>query len=172
MSGIDRLSLALALLALVLAGLLLRREADTAVVSLPLLDPGAPPGSLQGPGEAEAVLRAKAALVGDLYTVEDLARGLLLLERGELPGVAPLTDSERAEVAALLRQADADRTELLALEQQIRAAEAELGEIGLQLAATLTPEQRARVLAERDRVSVGGVERAYWDAVLQSVEAP
>lgn len=172
MKAVDRLNLALLALALVLAGLLLRREAATPVVSLPLLDAGAPPGALQGPGEAEAALHAKALLMGELYTVEDLARGALLLQQGQLEGVPPLSDSERAELAEALREADADRTELLALEQQIRSTEAEMGEIGLQLAATLSPEQRAWVVAQRDRVSVGEVERAYWDAVLAAVEAP
>lgn len=172
MIWLDRLSGALLLLALVLAGLLLRRDLETPVATLPLLDAAAPPGALQGPGEAEAALRAKVMVLGDYYTVEDLARGVLALEQGGLDGVAPLSDGEREAVAALLREADQHRTELLALEEQIRGAEAELGEIGIQLAASLTPEQRARVIAQRDQVSVGEVERAYWDAVLNALAAP
>ena len=139
---------------------------------LPIQSPGDPPGALHGPGRAEAALQSKLVAVGDYLTVEDLARGALALERGELPGAPPLTGGERARLATLLAEADAHRTELLNLEGEIARVEGELGALARALAASLTPAQRDWIRAQRDRVSVGEVERAYWDAALQAVGAP
>ena len=172
MSAAERLPLALALLALALALPLALRPSGEALRLLPLLGPHDPPGALQGPGEAERALQARAAAIGDYLTIEDLARGVLLLERGELPGVSPLSEAERQEVARLLAEADAHRGELLELEQQIAAADEALGELATRLAWSLSPEQRAALRSQRNRVSVGEVERAYWDELFQVLEAP
>ncbi|MCB9745187.1 MAG: hypothetical protein H6740_21540 [Alphaproteobacteria bacterium] len=167
--ALDALTGGLLLLALVQAAGLARSRSAAPSTTLPLLLPGDPPGALQGPGEAERTLQARAVALGDYLTVEDLARGVLLMERGELPEAPPLSEAERAEVAALLAEADAHRTELLEVEGQLRAVDAELSAVAAEMAASLTPQQRAWVQQQRDRVSVGEVERAYWDAVLASL---
>lgn len=137
---------------------------------LPLMGPQDPPGALQGPGAAEAALRAGIATVGPAVTVEDLARGALALERGELTGAAPLTEAERERVLAIVQRADRHRDELLAAEARLASAEAALADRARAIAATLTPEQRAWIVAQRDAVSVGQVERAYWDELLIALE--
>ncbi|MCB9742367.1 MAG: hypothetical protein H6741_06140 [Alphaproteobacteria bacterium] len=164
------LNLGLLLLALVQAGGLALSRASTPATTLPLLLPSDPPGALQAPGEAEATLEARAVALGDYLTVEDLARGVLLLERGELEGVPPLSEAERTQVAALLRAADQHRTELLEVEGEIRGVDADLSAVSAELAARLSPAQRLQVRQQRDRVSIGEVERAYWDAVLELVD--
>jgi hypothetical protein len=169
--AVDGATTALLLLAVALAVALAARGGGGRAY-LPLQGPGDPPGALRGPGRAEAALQAKVAALGDYLTVEDLARGALALERGELPEVTPLSAGERERLAALLAEADAHRTELLALEGEIAQVESELGAVARSLAASLTPAQRDWIQSQRDQVSVGEVERAYWDAALQAVGAP
>lgn len=158
---------ALLVLALGQAVLLARggRSSDT----FPLLVPGDPPGALQGPGAAARAIRTRVGAVGELVTIEDLARGVLALEEGALPGVAPLTVAERARLAPLMKQASDHRDELLRTEAQISEAETRLGEKATEIALTLTPDQRAWIIAQRDAVSVGQVEQAYWDALLKTL---
>lgn len=134
---------------------------------LPLLKPGAAPGALQGPGAVEAGLRSQTAWVGDYVNIEDLVRGTLALEQGKLTGVAPLSDAERQALSTVMAQADQHRQELLSVESQIAAKEAELSENARQMAQQLSPEQRAWILAERDRVSVGGIEAGYWAELIK-----
>lgn len=167
-AGWDRLTLVLGIAALLQVLLLLAR--DQGVLLLPLLGAQEPPGALQGPGLAEGRVQARAAAVGDYVNVEDLARGLLAAEQG-VPGVPPLTEAERAEVAPLIAEAERHRQELLATEQRLAGAQQALAEQARRIAAGLTPEQRAWILAERDRISVGGIEAAYWEALLAEIGA-
>jgi hypothetical protein len=157
------------LLALAIVGLVLPEgEAEPVAprVGMPLPPAG---GAPRTPAES---IRAQAAALGEVVTVEDLARGVLALEQGALPGVAPLDDAERSEVARLLGEANARREELLAIEGRLAGEESRLAAAARAMAETLTPEQRAWLLAERDRASVGAVERVYWDAVLEALDAP
>ncbi len=154
----DRLLVALLVVAVVLAGMLVWRNTNTPMVVLP---------AAVRPGEAgDSVVRGQVAQVGDWLTIEDLVRGVLALERDTLDG-PPLTDAEREELHALVLQADAHRTELLEVEVALRSAEQALDARARALAAALTPEQRAWVLAQRDQVSVGSVEAAYWRDLAQ-----
>ncbi len=158
----DRLVVVLLALAVVLAGALLGRRASTPMVLLP---------ATVRPGEdADLVVYGQVARVGDWLTIEDLVRGALALETGKLAG-PPLTDAERAELHALVIQADQHRRELLELEVELRATQEALDARARAVAASLTPEQRAWVLAERDRVSVGSVEAAYWADLAQILAA-
>ncbi len=70
-------------------------------LGLPLLAAGDPPGALHAPGAPARALQGRLATVGDVLTIEDLARGVLALEQGQLPGVAPLAPGDRAEAVAL-----------------------------------------------------------------------
>lgn len=166
----DRLLLFLLALAFAEAVVLVARTRPDVRAWLPLQAAEDPPGALQGPDAATQALRARVAAVGPAVTIEDLARGTLALERGELPGVAPLSDRERAEVLALVQAADKHRDELLAVEADLAAAEAELTAKARVIAAGLTPTQRAWVMTRRDQVSVGQVEKAYWDELLVELE--
>lgn len=165
--GLDAALVALLVVALVEAGLLLARARTAPRLALPMTAAG--PGI--DPAGADRAVRASVVAVGAYVTVEDLARGVLALERGALVGAAPLSAAERAEVAALVAQADLDRRALLDTETRLRAVEAELDARARAIAASLTPEQRAWVLAERDRVSVGRVEAAYWAALAETLAA-
>lgn len=161
----DRVLVGLLALALVQAvALAARAWQGPPALPLPV---AVPPGQ-----DADLALRAQVATVGDWVTVEDLARGALALERGELPGVAPLTDGERAELRALVEQAERDRAELLRVEGELMAAQDALDAQARALAASLTPEQRAWVVEQRDVVSVGQVEAAYWAELATLLEAP
>ncbi len=159
--------LAVALVQAVLLG----RDRGEARAYVPLLGAQDPPGALQGEGAAARALAAKAAAVGEFVTIEDLARGVLALREGTLPGAAPLTEAEAARVDVIVRQAAADRLELLRVEGEIAAVEAEMQAKARAAAATLTPEQRAWIVAQRDAVSVGQVEQAYWDELLAASPA-
>jgi hypothetical protein len=141
-------------------------------LGLPLLAAGDPPGALHAPGAPARALQGRLATVGDVLTIEDLARGVLALEQGHLPGVAPLSPGDRAEVAKRLAEANARREALLALETRMAREDAALRAEAVALAATLTPEQRAWVASQRDIASVAGVERVYWDALLAVLDAP
>jgi hypothetical protein len=140
-----------------------------AVLAVPMLRPGDAPGSLHAPGAPARAARAALATQGTVITAEDLARGVLALERGELEGIPPLDAATRAEVSEALRKVNDAREALLALETKLAAEDAALAADARALAATLTPEQRAWVLAQRDQASVADVERAYWDAVLAAL---
>ncbi len=163
----DRVSLAVLVLAL---GILCHEHllgAPTAEhAAIPLLLPSDPPGSLHVPGADERALRARAASVGEVITIEDLVRLAVLLEEGrgaeagvELP---PLTKEERAALRARIRTAEEHRRALLAAEGDLAAADRALRDAATQLAAGLSPDQRAWVQANRNAVSVGEVEEAYW----------
>lgn len=160
----DLALLVLVVVALFQTGLLLHTQGAVAAY-VPLLSAGDPPGSLQGDGAAARVLAERAG-VGEYVTVEDLARGALALRGGDLDGAAPLTAEEEARLGPALAQASADRTELLKIEGEIADAEGRLVEQARAIAATLTPEQRAWIVANRDMVSVGQVEQAYWDELV------
>lgn len=149
----DRVLAVLLLVALGQAGVLAWRQVSTPRVMLP---------AAVRPGEDAALaLHGQVAAVGDWLTIEDLVRGALALEQGRLEG-PPLTEAERAELHALVLQADQHRSELLQVETELRATQDALDTRARALAASLTPEQRDWVLAQRDRVSVGSVEAAYW----------
>jgi len=137
---------------------------------LPVQQPGDPPGLLMGPGQAERVLRSRVAAVGDWVTMEDLVRGALLLAQGRLGGVEPLSDGERRRLATPLETARSHRDELLRVEEEIRGIEASMAREAREAVGALTPGQRAWILARRDQVSVGSIERAYWDALATALE--
>lgn len=167
----DLLLLLLLAIALVQAGLLLSHDGGVTGVTVLLQTASDPPGALQTSGGSEVALKARVAGVADYMTVEDVARGALALQRGELPGVAPLDDDERARLGAILHDAATHRDELLAVEGEIRGLESALRARTAEIARTLTPEQRAWVMARRDQVSIDQVERAYWDELLGAAAA-
>jgi hypothetical protein len=162
----DLLLVVLLGVAVVQAALLVRRDGGTVRAYVPLLARGEAPGGLQAPGGAARALAAHAAAVGDFVTVEDLARGVLALRDGTLPGAPALTDAERTALDPLLRRASEDRLELLRVEGDIAKVDAAMQDRARAIAATLTPAQRAWVVANRDVVSVGQIEQSYWDELL------
>lgn len=166
MKALDGALVVLAVVALVQTGMLLGARGEVRAY-VPLLAAGDPPGALSGDGAAARVLADRAG-VGEYITVEDLGRGVLALRDGSLEGASPLTPAEEARLGPALAQAAADRAELLKIEGQIAAAEAELVTKARAIAATLTPEQRAWIVANRDIVSVGQVEQAYWDELVRA----
>jgi outer membrane lipopolysaccharide assembly protein LptE/RlpB len=143
----------------------------TSVAAVPMLGSADAPGTLHAPGAPARAARAALATQGAVLTAEDLARGVLALERGELDGAPPLDAAARTQVAEGLRRVNEARESLLALETKMAAEDAALTADARALAATLTPEQRAWVLAARDSSSVADVERVYWDAVLAALPA-
>jgi hypothetical protein len=158
-------------LALVQAALIAHRDGEPRAGTFALVGPGDSQGTLQAPQGAARAIEARVGAVGDFLTIEDLARGVLALEQGSLPGVEPLSASEKARLKPILEQAARDRDDLLSTEGQIAAKEAELGAKAREIALTLTPEQRAWVIAQRDAVSVGKVEQSYWDELLKTLDA-
>jgi hypothetical protein len=171
----DRLTL-LALVATLglIAGDIAGQKPRSQRVSLPLLLPEDAPGSLHMPEADRLALRARAASVGEVLTVEDLVRVSLALSQdkaaelglGELP---PLTEAERAALLQLLQTADRHRRELLAVEGELAQAEATLNDASSRMAAALRPEQRRWIQENRNAVSVGEVEEAYWAAAQEAL---
>jgi len=142
---------------------------------VPLLMPADPPGALHAPEADTQAIHARAASVGEVLTIEDLVRVALALETGRadavgLGDVPPLTADERARLRALLDQADQHRRDLLAAEADLAQAEGALGDAAARLAATLTPAQRRWILDNRDEVSVGAIEEAYWAEARGALE--
>lgn len=160
----DRVLTALLVVAAALAGMLAFRERGTPRVVLPV---AVPMGQ-----DADRTLQAQVATVGDWLTIEDLARGALALEKGEVLTSPRLSAGEREELRRLVGQADQHRAALLQAESELRATQDALDARARALAASLTPEQRAWVVQERDRVSVGEVEAAYWAELASMLEAP
>lgn len=146
--------------------------ADQSVAYVPVMAPTDSTQAMQAPGGAERALAVKLARVGDYLTVEDLARGVLAIQQGRLQGAQPLTVDELAKLKSRVASADEHRTALLEAEAALAKAEADQDATARQIAATLTPEQKAWVLAQRDNVSVGGVEAAYWQELAAVLDAP
>lgn len=168
----DVLLVALLMVAMIQAVRLAISPAGSGQAFVPLLRAGTPIESVQGPGSADRALTTEVAVLGDWLSVEDLCRGVLALEQGELTGVAPLSPAERTRVAELVAAADAHRKALLEVEAQLAASEVALGDEARRIAATLTPEQRTWVQTQRDNVSVGQVEAAYWAELGTVLAAP
>lgn len=147
------------------------RVADLALTGLLLLGVGlAGWRALQGAGQGATALvlldpvdaRLEAAAVGEVLTVEDLARVSL---DAELP-------ADRAQaLAPRVAEARAHRDALLASEEELRRAEDELDAAAREVLALLDPAQRQWVLDQRDRVSVGEVEAATWEELARRLEA-
>jgi hypothetical protein len=150
----DRVLLVLLAIALVLAGALAWRTVATPRVLLPVT---VPVGM-----DADRALSGAVATVGDWVTIEDLARGALALESGEVLDGPRLSEAERADLRAIVQRAEEHRAALLRVEGELRAAQDQLDARARALAASLTPEQRAWVVQQRDSVSVGQLEAAYW----------
>ena len=106
--------------------------------------------------------------MGDFLTIEDLARGVLALDGGEHGG---LSAAERDALGPVVAEAVAHRQALLDNEAALAAAEAELDAAAREILAALGPEQQAWILAQRDQVSVGEVEGAYWVELARRLEA-
>lgn len=157
------------LLALALAVSLLGPSTGSRAVSgpLPLLEAGDPPGRLMAPGAAAVVTAEKVGKVGDYMTLEDVVRAAVALEQGQLAGVAPLTEAERAALREELAATAAARDDLLRVEADLQQTDAALQATTRQIVEALTPEQRAWILANRNQISVGGVEAGYWDTLLR-----
>jgi hypothetical protein len=161
---LDRLVI-LALLGALLLGLRQRLDPAAGALLLPLLRPGAGADALMGPGAEARAVAAEAAAVGELITIEDLIRACWALSAGPagLPGAPPLSAAEREALRPLVERADQQRRAWLAVEAELAAAEGRLGAAAAAAAGGLDPAQRATILGERDQISVGGVEAAYYD---------
>ena len=163
----------LTLLALALArGVYMARETPTAApAGIPLVQTDMSAGTLDKPGAVRHIATNQMAVVGEVWTIEDLARAAQMLQDGGLPGVMPLSERTAAELKDGLTKAQASREKLTTIQGEIRATEAQLVHTARQLASTLTPEQRAWIIAQRDRISVSEVEQRYWDTLLME-DAP
>ena len=156
---------ALACLVAALAVLLLRGADRGGVLLVPLLLPNEPVEGLMAPGADLARLQSRGELMGEVITIEDLIRLSWALVRDPAalpPGTAPLSEAERAALRPLVERADAERQALLEVERRLAIAEGRLGAAAADMAAELSPAQRAEVQAERDAISVGGTEAAYY----------
>ena len=147
-------------------GLLLRDQSPSSRLVIPLLLPSDPPGLLMGPGADQRVLQARLAAAGELFTIEDVVRAAVAIERGDDPNFPPLSPETRAALRERLTVADGHRRALLEVETRLQAAEGRLGAAGREMGAALDPAQRRTLQAERDAVSVGGVEEKYWNEAV------
>ncbi len=166
--ALDAITLLLLVAAVAQAVALTLRPAP-AGVALVLL-PGTPE-ELAAPGGVQGATAAVTE-VGELVTIEDLARlSLRLAEGDEVKGVAPLSAAEREALRPVVARAREHRGALLQEEAALRAAEAEVDAAALQVLAGLDPEQQRWMLAHRDELSVSGVEDAYWTRLADALEA-
>lgn len=91
------------------------------------------------------------AVLGPTLTIEDVVRGILVMEEHPEKGLALDPDQRRA-VARTLQEASRERDEMLRRAAEVRDAEARQAEIAARLLDSLTPAQR-RYLSERGAVA-------------------
>lgn len=95
-------------------------------------------GELQVPAEP---LVDGPAVLGPTLTIEDVVRGLLVMEEHPEKGLA-LDPAQRRALAPLLEAAARERDEMLRLADQRRQAEAEQAALTARVLQSLTPDQR------------------------------
>jgi hypothetical protein len=146
--------------------ILVRDHNPASRLVIPMLLPTDSPGALMGPGADQRVLRARLAAAGEVFTIEDVVRAAVAIERGDDPNFPPLSPETRTALREHLRVADGHRRALLEVETRLQAAEGRLGAAGREMGAALDPAQRRTLQGERDAVSVGGVEEKYWNEAV------
>jgi hypothetical protein len=127
--------------------------------------------SLAVPGGTRAAAEARLWRLGTILTVEDVARGLLLMLE-QAPPSESLSPEQRRRIAPLVRRAYELRQELLLTSRQAMVLESQAQILGRDVFVDLAPRQAAAITAGRDRISIGVVEERYWQALLDSIEAP
>lgn len=139
-------------------------------VLVPLLLSEDAPGSLHAPGADERAIQARALAIGEVITIEDLVRAVLVLESEAPEGLPPLTQEERAQLRVLLARASEHRDALLAVEGQLVGAEDRLDAAARELSGQLNPDQRSWIQGNRDEISVQGVEEGYWKQAQEGLK--
>lgn len=165
------LTAALLLVAIVEVGLLwsLEHGAPAGRVYTALLDETGPGAHQLGePGGTRLAADARLSQVGAMLTVEDVARGLLLLTDEDHPQA--LTAAQRRELAPLVRRAHEARMELLGEHAEVQRLDGELQELGRTMMAALEPEELEQITQDRDTISIAGVENRYWDQLLGQLD--
>ncbi len=161
----------LLLVAVVEAGLLWSMETGTPAgrIYTPLLDENGPGSQQLGqPGGTRRAADARLSQVGAMLTVEDVARGLLLLTDENHPQA--LTAGQRRELAPLVREAHEARMELLQEHAEVQRLDGELLELGQSMMAALEPDEVQHITGNRDTISIAGVENRYWDQLLHELD--
>lgn len=128
-----------------------------------------PPAGLETAGVETMTILRQAGRLGPTVSLEDFIRGLLLLE--EEGGELGLMPAQRQRLKPLVRQAFERRRELLATQDKIRALETELPATAADVMGELSDQQRERLRATRDDVSLKRFEDPYWEALLAKWES-
>lgn len=139
--------------------------------------PDAPPAPTRPPDNASLELAGvetmnilrQAGRLGPTVSLEDLVRGLLLLESES--GAPALSERQKKRLLPIVRRAFERRGELLEIEREIRALEEQLPRQAAAVLEQLLPAQRDAIRRSRDEVSLAEFEDPYWRELLAALES-
>ncbi len=160
----------LLLLCLALAEAVLLTQAGDERELVPMLRQGQGQLSNDLSMDPTRIFASRMAVAGDYVTIEDLVRGALAIQRGELDGARPLSARRREQLGEALQKALRDRDTLMELDQRQRTLQQELAAETRKLAAALDPQQLQWMVDQRNAISVGQVEQSYWQQALDVLE--
>ena len=130
---------------------------------IPLLSEEAAPRSLHGPQAVDKALFQKLERIGTPINVENIIRELH--RRPELL-------SEHPNVKQQLEKMQSTQKELLQSEERILSLETELNQLTLKMIERLSPEQKRKLLDNRNLDSVNKIEGKYWQELIQGTNKP
>lgn len=136
---------------------------DPRYVWVPLSFDSAGPGSFP-----EAPLVSGPAVLGPTLTMEDVVRGLLVMD--EQPDLA-LDARQRRAIARELGAASREREAMLACARERREAEQLQAEVAARMLEVLTPAQR-RLLQQRGALPAAGLPTSPWEPLLRALSGP
>lgn len=138
-------------------------------VFIPLLVPGENYSSfdLEKAGIQVSRLLENVGRIGPTISLEDMVRGILLLEKkGELS----LNPRQKSKILAILMDAYKKREELLKCQGEILRLQREIPILGAGIYGYLTPEQKDYITINRDRISLKEFEESTWENLSSSLE--
>lgn len=138
-------------------------------VFMPLLVPGEDYSSydLGKIGVQSAKILKNAGRIGSTISLEDIIRGILLLEK---KNNFPLSRRQKNKISAILEDAYKEREDLLQYSNEIREIEKEISVLGDKIYSFLTPEQKEYLIARRDRISLKEFEEPVWKELINLLE--
>lgn len=122
---------------------------------------------LEKPGAQANRVLENVGRVGPAIALEDMVRGILLLEKKEGLSLSP---SQKSKISAILKNAYKKREELLRCQSEILTLQHEVPDLGARIYDFLTPKQKEYIISKRDEVSLKEFEEPAWENLIESLE--
>lgn len=138
-------------------------------VFMPLLVPGENYSSydLEKMGGQTAKILQKAGRIGPTISLEDMVRGILLLEKKK---ESVLTQKQKNKILEILKSAYKEREELLSCQNEILSLQGEIPALGRKINDYLTPQQKNYINSNRDKISLKEFEESSWQELISALE--